>query len=182
MIVREDKEDIGPMDKESYLASLVLFEKLDPEVIHLLAEGFDQHRLEVGETLFFQGDPGDAFYILMEGQLEVRLHVGAGLQSTVSILDPGECIGEMSLITGQSHTATVIAVKDCALLRLPKSAFEQITAIHPEILTSVAAQLDRRFRQLQANLAMNRMFGVLDERIRTASCFPGDRSALTAGL
>jgi len=105
-----------------------------------------------GTRLFSEGEEADQFYLLNAGRLGVFRHDEdqAGLQ-LFGIIKPGEPAGEMSLIAGTPHTSTVIALRDCELMVLPKAAFLEAIATAPDVLLLLSQQMILRARSSVAN-------------------------------
>src|SRR5262245_30735867 len=71
-----------------------------------------------GETIFREGERGDAMFVVIEGSVEIRAP-GLG----VEVLGPGEVFGEMALIDQGPRAATVIARSACRVARVPEKRF-----------------------------------------------------------
>lgn len=81
-----------------------------------------------------QGDPGDSMFLVLEGELRVRLLIG-GKESILTTLGPGEFVGEISLFDHGPRSADVIANKDSVLLKVSVANFERLMARAPELAT-----------------------------------------------
>ena len=79
-----------------------------------------------GRVLFDQGQAGDAFYVVQSGRLRVIKRDAEGHSRTVGYLYEGDHFGEGALLTGQGHRATVRAVEDSDVLRVPKDQFFKV--------------------------------------------------------
>ena len=86
----------------------------------------DQQSVRQGATLFGEGDPGDSLYVLLEGTVEVLKRDSTGTQQTLARLGRGAVIGEMSLISEEPRSASVLAVSELKLLRIPCSRFHRL--------------------------------------------------------
>ncbi|MBM4319108.1 MAG: cyclic nucleotide-binding domain-containing protein, partial [Deltaproteobacteria bacterium] len=86
----------------------------DEDVDWLLAVG-SSSRLPAGTTLIRQGVPGDALFVVLEGQLVVETEGGQRL----ALLGAGELVGELSFLDSRPPIASVRALRDTALLVLP---------------------------------------------------------------
>jgi NTE family protein len=111
-------------------------ERLAPDVRQWLLGELAQVLLRGGETLFRAGDPADAVYLVVSGALgafaaddETRL---------IGQVVAGETVGETGLITGQPRSATVRALRDCELLRLSSTTFDQLAQRDPHVLLAMA--------------------------------------------
>ena len=79
-----------------------------------------------GSVIFEQGQAGDAFYVVRAGRLRVIKRDAEGGSATVGYLYAGDHFGEGALLTGQGHRATVRAVEDSDVLRVPKDRFFKV--------------------------------------------------------
>lgn len=133
------------------LAHSRLFSQLDTATLDELVEVFEYQHLLRGQTLFQQGDPGDAFYLVLSGRLKILVNSAEKNSKSVGELLPGESFGELSLISEQARSASIVAVRDAELAKLPKAQFQKILQQHPmlavELLKIVAQwmnQLERK--------------------------------------
>jgi predicted acylesterase/phospholipase RssA/CRP-like cAMP-binding protein len=149
----------------SLLKPLKIFQQLDEDAVQAVAAELTEKYLLMGETLFEQGDAGDAFYILASGVLQANVNSSPESGVFVNTLNTGDCVGEMSLLTGQPRTATVTALKDSDLLCLTRIAFEHLVENHPSLLTGLADQLLNRFLQDQTRIALKNFFGEIDDAL-----------------
>jgi len=81
--------------------------------------------LAAGEVLFQRGDPGDAFYILQQGEIRIVTTDAAGQAIVLNVLTAGEGFGELALVDGQPRSAGAIAATECHLLCLRREGFLQ---------------------------------------------------------
>lgn len=96
-----------------------------------------------------QGDPDDGMYLVLEGELRVRLMIG-GKETILATLGPGECFGEIALFDQGPRSADVIANRDSVLLKVSSEAFEKLRREAPElsapILFAISKTLAARIR------------------------------------
>ncbi|HET9043210.1 MAG TPA: cyclic nucleotide-binding domain-containing protein, partial [Burkholderiales bacterium] len=119
-----------------------LFDAADPAVLAEIEANAEWITLAGGETLFRRGDPGDAAYVVISGRL--RILDGARALNEVGA---GETLGEMALLSGEPRSATVHAVRDSLLARLPADAFLGLVHRHPSVLRRIAGLLVERLRR-----------------------------------
>jgi NTE family protein len=122
----------------SRLAALPLFAGLDTSSLIDLADAMQWLLLPGGETLMSQGEESDALYVLLYGRLAAMRRGADGQLRDLGAVAPGECVGEVGLITRQARSATVVALRDSELLRLPRAAFERLVAMHPAAMLNMA--------------------------------------------
>ena len=107
--------------------------------------------LEYGprEAVVRQGDQGDTLYLVARGELQVRVRIGE-VEREIARLGRGALFGEMSVLTGEARTATVVSIGDSALLSLDREAFERILFAQPELAERLAETIARRKQALDA--------------------------------
>jgi len=96
-----------------------------------------------------QGDPDDSMYLVLDGELRVRLMIG-GKETVLSILSPGDCFGEIALFDRGPRSADVMADKDSILLKISSEGFDKLRREAPElaapILFAISKSLATRIR------------------------------------
>jgi trk system potassium uptake protein TrkA len=97
------------------------------------------HSFAPGETVFRQGDKGDAFYIVYKGSVEVRLKRLVFLSKTVATLKTGDFLGEIALISDEPRTATIVAAEPTLLFTLISTDFQFVLHENP----AAAAEMQR---------------------------------------
>jgi MFS family permease len=115
---RLDDHLIVPRDQLRLLQGVPMFEPLSLAVLERLAGGLEEVTYRRGSEIIRQGDPGDAFYLLIEGMVDVERD---GAQ--VDDMGAGDSFGEVALISGQPRNATVRASADCRAYRLECAPF-----------------------------------------------------------
>ena len=117
-----------------------VFRDLRPEVIDLIAGVLEPVVLPGGERLFRQGDPGDAAYVVLSGRLRI-LREGEAGPTVIREIGRGEVVGEFALLTGDARSATVTAIRDSELGRLPAAVFTDLMREHPAIGVALSRTL-----------------------------------------
>jgi NTE family protein/lysophospholipid hydrolase len=104
-------------------------------------------RLAPGETLFHQGDRGDAVYLVLSGRLQA-VEIGAdGTRRVVNEMGRGESVGEMALLTDSPRSLSVEAVRETHLARLGAAEFDALVDRHPRVLKHLARLVLERSRR-----------------------------------
>ena len=126
------------------LSQCDLLRHLPPEEIEGILPCVSSRELAAGQVLFRAGDPGDALYIVAEGEVAVLGPAPAGKGGdadatlpTIAALRQGQAFGEMALLSGGARTATIRAVTDTILLRIAKEDFERLVVGDPQIAAAV---------------------------------------------
>lgn len=102
--------------------------------------------LPAGSTLFQAGEPADAFYLVRSGALAAFRRGADGRDELVGHIRKGEPIGEMALVEDRPHSASVYALRDSELVRLPKTAFDRLTRRHASLMRELARMMLFRLR------------------------------------
>src|SRR3989338_6247353 len=138
-------ESQRPEDKVVILKRIPVFSSCTEKQLHLIA---DQTRLveyKKGECIYREGEAADAFYIVSAGRLRVFSQTN-GLERTFTVLHNGDSFGEISLLTGENHSATVQALNDSLVLRLEKKDFDHVINRIPSLVLHLSRLLSRRLR------------------------------------
>jgi CRP-like cAMP-binding protein len=85
-----------------------------------------------GTRFITEGAPNQHLWVVVAGRCEVRSAGGA-----IAELGPGAAVGEISLVSGQSAVADVVAVEPAVLLRLSRQDFDAVAGKHPTLLAEV---------------------------------------------
>jgi small-conductance mechanosensitive channel/CRP-like cAMP-binding protein len=131
-----DVQDVSKKleEEEQLLASVDLFESLAPELRSQIAHAAPMAVYGSGETIVKEGEDGHSMFIVMSGV--VRVVLGPERQE-VARIERGGYFGEMSLLTGEPRTATVLASGDVVVVEIDAELFRRIGAIHPEAIEKI---------------------------------------------
>lgn len=116
---------------------------LDTKQIGVLAEGARWELYLPGERIVRQGDPGEVLYVIVSGTADVRLEQG-GLTTTVTTLEAGKFFGEMSLLTGEPRSATVVAATQLSVIAVGKQALLQVVQEDRRLIERIGEVVARR--------------------------------------
>jgi predicted MFS family arabinose efflux permease len=114
------------------LTEIPIFAPLSESTIEQLASSLDPVRRPVGALVFSQGDAGDGFYVVEEGELEVVID-----EMRVNTIGRGGYFGEIALLHDVPRTASVRALSEVQLQRLDSAPF--IAAVTGSVASSQAA-------------------------------------------
>ena len=106
-----------------FLGQVPLFAALDHEVRAAVAEGARSVRIEAGQWLFRQGEPGGSMFIVRAGRLEV---IAEPSGTVIRELGRGDFVGELALITGFPRSASLRAARTSDLLEVGRSQFRTL--------------------------------------------------------
>jgi CRP-like cAMP-binding protein len=125
------------------LASVDLFRGLPEDRRKELANDLVYAPFARGEAVTREGESDDGLFMLVSGQGSVRIGAN-GETREVAQLTPGQFFGEMSLMTGEARTASVVAATDLVCYRLEKAAFQRVLRDMPALADQIAEILVRR--------------------------------------
>jgi len=111
---------------------------IPPDTVELKlhgAAGVTQAHFEAGDVVFNQGDLGDAFYIITEGEAEVLVE-SEGSSRLVAVLSAGEYFGELALLNNLRRSATVRCKKAMTVLSMRRRDFNALTSNLPSLKQS----------------------------------------------
>jgi small-conductance mechanosensitive channel/CRP-like cAMP-binding protein len=117
-----------------------------------------------------QGDAGDSFYIIKQGNVDVIVEKSSGGTAVVATLGPGDFFGEMSLLTGEARSASIRVKEDAEFIVIDKESFRSTLVNNPAIAESMSRILSER----QA--------GLVAERERLGASAPGGRKDTSGRL
>jgi signal transduction histidine kinase len=133
------------------LRSTPLFAELPEADLQRLAEMAEPLNLAPGELLLREGDPGDAMYCVVSGELDVT-KLSGGNEIQLARVGPGTIQGEMSAIEGRPRSDSVRAITQVEVLRIPRQALLAVFAITPEAAFSVLQVVLNRLRSTESLL------------------------------
>ncbi|MBI3359499.1 MAG: protein kinase, partial [Chloroflexi bacterium] len=128
---------IATQDRIALLRKVNLFASLDEAALGTLADQMIERAFDAGQTLFYEGAPGDVCFVIASGQVQVAKQVDASKEVVLSERPPGSIVGEMALLGGQRRSATVRAVERTVTLELSKQGLDAVMASHPEVTNEV---------------------------------------------
>ena len=138
------------MNKRLLLASTPLFLELDENTLDALTQITMTRRLNKGEAVVRQGDPGSKMFIIVEGKLKVSVSLEDGKEISLSTLRPNEAFGEIALFDRNERTATIKAVEPSTCLVIERDLFVPFLREHPDVAIRLLAALSRRLRLTDA--------------------------------
>jgi CRP/FNR family cyclic AMP-dependent transcriptional regulator len=123
------------------LKRVPLFQGMTDRALEAIAGLAHEIDFEDGAPLTTEGDEGDAFYMLLDGRVEVTRG-----GSPVGPLGPGDFIGEISLIDGRPRSATATAVGHVRALEVCRPEFLELMERHPAVRHGILVALTDRIR------------------------------------
>ena len=133
------------------LQNIPLFSKIEPSRLKLLAFTSDRLTFAPGQELFHQGDPGDAAYIIIDGEADVTIDTPAG-EISVAKVGKNDLIGEIAILCDVPRTATIKAVSEVTTLAISKDLFFQMVIEFPEMAVEIMRELAHRLERTTSQL------------------------------
>ena len=123
-------------DEVELLRRVPLFSGVAPAKLKLLAFTSDRVSYTSGQTLFKQGDPGDAAYVVLSGSADILVNSQSG-EIKVATLEPNSIVGEIAILCDVARTATVRANGQLETLRIRKDHFLKLMTEFPEMAVEI---------------------------------------------
>ncbi len=141
------------MDREAAIGASRYFKGMQPDDRRLVADLMELVGFSDQETIFRTGDPADAFYLIVDGEVSISIAAAGGWVKKVALLRNGICFGEAALLDKGRRPVTAKAEGRCRLLRLSSHDFDLLTRRRPDIgvqlLRLVGATVVQRARSVQ---------------------------------
>jgi small-conductance mechanosensitive channel/CRP-like cAMP-binding protein len=132
--------------REEFLEKVDVLATLTKEQRRDIAAAAPSRTFGAGETIVRQGEPGESMYVVMSGRVAVLLEPDC---REVATIDRGGYFGEMSLLTGDPRTATIVTRGDTVVLEVCADLFRRLGAECPEAVEQVAVAAVTRRAQLE---------------------------------
>src|SRR6266498_2986975 len=129
------------------LGRIPLFAGLGPAELRELEEAMRPQTFAAGDVICREGEPGDSLFVVVEGFARVMLH-----DRDVARLRRGDVIGEMSLVSGEPRSATVVAAVPTTALELSREDVASLIARRPQILENLTRILSGRLAATTARV------------------------------
>jgi CRP-like cAMP-binding protein len=104
-------------------------------------------RFRRGEVIFHLGDPGDALFVIVSGEVKISLPSETGDEAILATLGPGAVFGELALLDGAPRSASATAISAAETVVLPRDRFRELiateTGVRDALLASIAGELRR---------------------------------------
>jgi len=130
----------------------------DHQIAEVISPSFEKIAIKAGESLFRQGEAGDALYIVLHGSVSIVLELPGDKTLHLRTMRSGAIVGEMSLYTDAPRSATGLVNDDSVFYRLERRAFEQMNteqsreavSFHSFIVRLMSERLARANREIMA--------------------------------
>ena len=133
------------------LRRIPLFAELAEEDLDWIADSAEHVDLPAGEVLTSEGDPGDALFAIVVGELDV-VKRSRNADVPIARLGPGEIVGEMAVLEARPRNATVRAAKDVCVVRIGRDVVLELVRTRPAAAMSIIRTVTGRLRNTEALL------------------------------
>jgi signal transduction histidine kinase len=133
------------MVEKSELLQVPAFADLPDDQLDWFISQSEELRFKAGDTYFREGDPADAMFVILEGQLQVRGELGG--ETVVITIKPGNVTGVLPYSRMKQFTVGVRAVTDARVLRFPAALFPALVQKMPELTQRLVGLMSDRIRE-----------------------------------
>ena len=153
------------MDRIELVKAIPLFESLEDEDLHTLANKLREVRIEASQPVFAQGDQGDAMYVIEDGAVDIV--AGSGRQRVIlASLFKQQYFGELALLDGAPRSASAIASRATRLLALERDDFVEFIKKRPDAALAIMHEVGERMRATNELMTRTVTRNVLEEEDR----------------
>ncbi|MBP0031356.1 cache domain-containing protein [Roseofilum sp. Guam] len=142
------------------LSQVPYYQRLTPEQLSQLVMEGKIKRVEVGDYICREDQPGDEFYIILTGS--VRIFVEK-INKPLVTLSSGQSFGELALMLGGNRTATAIAIEETTLFLIDRLNFGKVLHQYPQMAEQIAQDLHRHQTELQERKQLLAEYGLLED-------------------
>jgi len=138
------------------LKKTAIFSELDEGELARVAEICKELKYQGGQVVFKEGEPGNRFYIIVEGEVRISRNIPGSGEEALAVLQPGACFGEMAVFDRSERSTDAIANGPATLMTISRPDFEILLDFNRDvafkILWSMVRLLSSRLRVTNDNL------------------------------
>ncbi|MBI4299125.1 MAG: cyclic nucleotide-binding domain-containing protein [Chloroflexi bacterium] len=147
------------MKAESLRRSL-FFDGLPEEDLNWLLSKTEEVSVQAGTLLMEEGTPGDALYLVLDGEFEITKRSG-GQEVVLAARGPSELLGELALLEQAPRSASVRALKDGRLLKIGGADFQKLLSSSPSAALAILHTVTSRLRNTESMLRQHEKMAAL---------------------
>ena len=132
-----------------YLKKVPFFQGLSEKELEMVSDVMLERFFPKGDVLFFEGDPGEALFVIKSGRVKISKMSEDGREQILHILKAGDIFAEVILFDQGPYPATAEAVENTTCWLLRNAAMEKLLASHPQLAIKLLRIMSRRLRQAQ---------------------------------
>ena len=134
--------------RRQLLAACPLFAEIADADLMRLAEHAKVRSYRRGQLLFSEGDSGDSLFVVIDGSLKATSSGADGSEFLLAVVDPYDAVGELTVADGGPRSASVSAVTDVTVLRIPRDAVLAVASNSPALTRALLGSLAAVVRRL----------------------------------
>jgi CRP-like cAMP-binding protein len=134
------------------LREIPLFATLNPEELEDLLKQLQKEKYPPHTVIFWMDEPGNKLYVIEKGEVRISYTNKDGKELTLGVQGERSFFGELSLLDGGPHTATVRTIKETTLLTISRATFYSYLDKHPQFSRTLLAVLVDRLRTNAVNM------------------------------
>jgi len=134
------------------LSEIELFSELNEGELHEVAAHAEIRKVPTDTTIFHEGDPADAVFVVVNGRVKVVTTSSDGKEFILTLLGAGQVFGEMGLLEAAPRSAAVITVTEVELMVIKRDDFDRLIESSPTISRKLMAILSRRLRRANSKM------------------------------
>ena len=134
------------MQTAQLIGTVSLFKLLSEDEHADLERVFERRDVPAGEKIFSAGEPGDSLYIVGSGSVELFVKDNTGAKIVLTVCEPGQVFGELSLFDGGARTATAVSLEPATLLVLDRDDLLEFLRRHPDAALDLLTTMGQRMR------------------------------------
>jgi NTE family protein len=144
---RVGRDTVYPESLRERLSKFPLLAGIGDAAMKRLLSEANWFGLPGGMLLKRDGENDRALFLVVTGALGVFVDDEKGKRRLVAHVPAGETVGEMSLISGEAHSAQLVALRDTELLRISRDGFDSLIARHPRVMLNLMRIVVRRLQE-----------------------------------
>lgn len=143
-----------------------LFAAIAPSDLTELVDAHSIVRLTRHQDLFRQGDPADAFFLIVDGQIKLTRLAPDGEEAIVQMFGAGELFAEAAMFMGGRYPVTATAVDDTRLISISSERLYQQVSTKPEIAFAMLGSMAKHLKSLVAQIEQMKLMTTKQRTIR----------------
>jgi sigma-B regulation protein RsbU (phosphoserine phosphatase) len=137
---------------EKTIAQIPIFQSMSKEEIVRLSQTVNIIDMPMGSILLVEGEIGDRFYVIIEGQVEIIKAMDTAEESLLGVRKSGDYLGEMSLLNWDGRrTASARAIDKVQLIEITRQQFEKLLKRQPDLVYEMVREMSNRLTNSQEN-------------------------------
>lgn len=155
------------MINELQLQNIPLFSGLSADELATVVAIANKRSYPKNTIIINEGDETDSLYLILSGKVKIVLSDEDGKEITISILEPNEYFGELSLIDEEPRSARVVSMEPCQFSIIHKSDFNQEMDNNPGLVRNLLKGMSKRLRMANKNIESLALMDVYGRVART---------------